>query len=243
MWIGLALVGLPSVAAAGNRPMTVEEEQEAGIVDPRRRPIPRTHRFRLGLQIDYMRLSAAFDEDTMVTQRFHWVPLQLDFAYQAQFLRYLMIRPSLALGANVANSMEAMPMTVHPQLYFGYQGGLVGAALGYGFWTPPIQNKDARSEVRGGLGQPVIINNHQIGAELSFTTRVHQRRKQAPGAGELSIQLRISGVNSRTMHFNLDKRRWRAMFSFNLGWYFGDGRRAKQRRVERQRARSLEGTQ
>jgi hypothetical protein len=237
-----ALVGvLPSTASAGNRPMTKEEEEEAGIIDPRRRPIPRTHRFRLGFEIDYIRLSAAYDEDSGETQRFHWLPLQLDFAYQAQFLKYLMIRPSLAIGANVANSIEAMPLTVHPQLHFGYQGGLFGAAFGYGWFTPPIQRKDARSEIRGGLGQPIITNNHHIGIELSFTTRIHPRRPQAPGAGELSFQIRVGGVNSRTQHFDLNARRWRMIVMFNAGWYFGDGRRARQRRAQRQRERALEG--
>jgi hypothetical protein len=240
--LAACVAAIPNIAAAGNRPMTIEEEQEAGIVDPRRRPAPRTHRARLGLQIDYIRLSAAFDEDTGETQRFHWLPLQLGVAYQAQFLRYMMIRPSLAFGVNVANSIEAMPMTIHPQLHFGYQGGLFGAALGYGWFTPPIQRKDARSAVRGGLGQPVITNNHHIGVEFSFTTRIHQRRKQAPGAGELSFQVGIAGVNSRTQHFDLDKRRWRLMLTFNAGWYFGDGTRGRQRRAERQRARALEGT-
>jgi hypothetical protein len=132
-------------------------------------------------------------------------------------------------------------MTIHPQLHFGYQGGLVGAAIGYGWFTPPIQRKDARSEIRGGLGQPIITNNHHIGVELSFTTRIHAKRKEAPGAGELSFQLRVGGVNSRTQHFDLDKRRWRMMVTFNAGWYFGDGRRARQRREERQRQRALEG--
>jgi hypothetical protein len=194
------------------------------------------------MQIEYIRLSAALDEDTGETQRFHWLPLAVDVAYQAQFLKYMMIRPSLAFGVNVANSVEAMPLTIHPQLHFGYQGGLVGAAIGYGWFTPPLQRKDARSEIRGGLGQPVITNNHHIGVELSFTTRIHARREQAPGAGELSFQIRIAGVNSRTQHFDLDKRRWRLMVMFNAGWYFGDGRRAKKRRQQRQRERALQGS-
>jgi hypothetical protein len=189
------------------------------------------------MQIDYVRLSAAFDEETGQTQRFHWLPLQLDVAYQAQFLKYVMIRPSLAFGVNIANSVEAMPLTVHPQLHFGFQGRLVGVAFGYGFFTPPIQNKDARSETRDGLGQPLITNNHHIGLELSFTTRIHPKSKAAPGAGELSFQIRLGGVNSRTQHFDLDKRRWRMMLTFNAGWYFGDGRAAKRRREQRRRER------
>ncbi len=211
-----------------------ETEEEAGFIAPRKRPLPRKHRFRLGLQIDYLRLSSALDEDTGDVQRFHLVPLQLDFAYQARLGRYFMVRPSLAIGANVGNSQEAMPIIIHPQLFSGFQGRLVGVALGYGYFVPPVQNKDAVSEARGGLGQPVVVGNHQIGGELSFTTRVHQKRESAPGAGELSIILRLSGVNSRTLHFDVDRRRWRAMFTFNLGWYFGDGRRARARRAKRE---------
>ncbi len=208
-----------------------DELEEQGFTDPRERRLPRKHRFRLGLQTGYMRMSAAIDEDTGEVQRFHYVPLQLDFGYQARIGKYVMVRPSFAVGANVGNTLEAMPLVLHPQLFAGYQGRLVGVAAGYGFLGIPIANKDARSEVRGGLGQPIISNPHQIGAELSFTTRVHQRRDNAPGAGELSIILRLSGVRARTQHFEVDNTRWRAMFTFNLGWYFGDGRKARARRA------------
>ncbi|MEM6294647.1 MAG: hypothetical protein AAGA54_25455 [Myxococcota bacterium] len=208
-----------------------DELEEQGFTDPRLRRLPRKHRFRLGLQTGYMRMSAAIDEDTGEVQRFHFVPLQLDFGYQARIGKFVMVRPSLAVGANVGNTLEAMPLVIHPQLFAGYQGRLVGVAAGYGYLGIPITNKDAVSEIRGGLGQPIISRPHQIGAELSFTTRVHQRREHAPGAGELSIILRLSGVRARTQHFEVDNKRWRAMFTFNLGWYFGDGRKARARRA------------
>ncbi len=177
-----------------------------------------------------MRLSAAIDEDTDEVQRFEFIPLQLDFGYQRQIGRYVMVRPSLAVGGNPADTLEAMPMVIHPQLFTGYQGRLLGLAVGYGFLGTPVKNKDAVSDIRGGLGQPILRNAHHIGAEFSFTTRVHQRRASAPGAGELSILLRVAGVSGRTQHFEVDTRRWRAMFTFGLGWYFGDGRRAQARR-------------
>lgn len=228
--LGLASLGAPALAQAAPEPTA---EDGDGFYDPRERPLPRKHRFRLGVQLDYMRLSAALDEDTGEEQRFHFIPLQVDFAYQARIGRFVMVRPSLAFGGNPGNTVEAMPLIIHPQLYSGYQGRLVGVALGYGFLGAPIQNKDATSELRGGLGQPILSNAHHIGGELSFTTRVHRSRTSAPGAGELSILLRISGVNGRTRHFDIDNRRWRAMFTFGLGWYFGDGRRAAARRAQR----------
>jgi len=224
-------------ASAASEDTQAEESEEAeGFFDPRKRPLPRKHRFRLGVQLDYMRLSAAVDEEenggTGEVQRFHFIPLQLDFAYQARIGKWVMVRPSLAIGGNPGNTVEAMPLVVHPQLFSGFQGRLVGVALGYGFLGAPIKNKDAVSDIRGGLGQPILLNAHHISGELSFTTRVHRSRESAPGAGELSILLRISGVNGRTQHFDIDNRRWRAMFTFGLGWYFGDGKRARARRAQ-----------
>jgi hypothetical protein len=141
-----------------------------------------------------------------------------------------MVRPSLAFGANVGNSLEAMPIVIHPQLHTGYQGGVLGVAIGYGWFTPLVQRQDVISGVRGGLGQPLITNNHHIGGELSATTRVDR--------GALSFQLRLGGVSSRTRHFELDNRRWRFMLSFNAGWYFGDGRKQAAWRRQRERRRS-----
>ena len=234
--LGLACLGAPTLAQAAPDDASAEDPADEGFFDPRKRLLPRKHRFRLGVQLDYMRLSAAVDEESGRVQRFHFIPLQLDFAYQARIRDYLMIRPSLAIGGNPGNTLEAMPLVIHPQIYSGFQGRLVGVALGYGYLGAPIQNKDATSEIRGGLGQPILSNAHQIGGELSFTTRVHRSRDSAPGAGELSILLLVSGVNGRTRHFDIDSRRWRAMFTFGLGWYFGDGRRARARRAEQAEA-------
>lgn len=203
------------------------------FIDPRVRQPPPTHRFRLGLELGYMRLSAAIDAKTMKTQRFHYVPLLADFAYQAQFLKYLMARPSLAIGTNVGNTLEAMPMIIHPQFHTGYQGSIVGAALGFGWFHPLINRKDVISAQRGGLGEPVSLNNWHVGGEVSFTTRIDK--------GALSIILRGMGVNGRTMHFELDKRRWRFMFTFNLGWYFGDGSKQRARQAERRRSKAAQG--
>lgn len=228
-----ALVVLGSVFAAPSRvEARADDESELQtedprFVDPRKRQLPPRHRFRLGLEVGYMRLSAAVDSDTGKSQRFHFVPLTASFAYQAQFLKRAMIRPELCLGPNVTNTVEAMPFIIHPQVHVGYQGALVGAAIGYGFFAPVPARKDVTSANRGGLGQPITTNNHHIGGEISFTTRVDK--------GALSFILRAMGVNGRTQHFELNKRRWRFMFTFNIGWYFGSG--AKQRARQEQRRR------
>jgi hypothetical protein len=223
-----------ALASALGAPMLVPAEalakdpDDPTFVDPRRRQLPPTHRFRLGIEFAYMKLSSAIDADTGKKQRFHYIPMLADFAYQAQFLKYMMVRPSLAFGTNVGNTLEAMPLIIHPQLHVGYQGAMFGAAIGYGFFQPLIQRKDVVSASRGGLGEPLITNNHHIGAELSFTTRVDR--------GALSFIARFAGVNSHLQHFELDKKgkdSWRAMITLNIGWYFGDG--SKQR--ARQRAR------
>lgn len=183
--------------------------------------------------MSYLRLSSAIDADTMKTQRFHYIPMLADFAYQAQFAKFLMVRPSLAVGTNTSNTLEAMPIIINPQLHFGYQGSIVGAAFGYGFFQPVIARKDVVSNSRGGLGEPIITNNHHVGGELSFTTRVDR--------GALSIILRFAGVRSHLQHFELDKpKSWRAMFSINVGWYFGDGSKQRARQRERRAAKAAQ---
>lgn len=207
-----------------------ESELGEGIHDPRKRPPPRTHRFRLGFQMDYVRLSAAQDMETGETQRFHYLPLQLDFAYQVQLFKVLMLRPSLAIGGNPANTAEAMPAVVHPQLFGGYQGKAFGAALGYGYLHPfPVQ-KDVISLTRGGLGQPVITANHAVRVEASYTTRVHY--------GALTLALRLGGLKSHIRHYDtLDERSWRFFMGLNVGWFFGDGHRSEERQRQRQERR------
>ncbi len=221
---GAAALWVASLAAPASA--HAADDEDPTFIDPRKRQLPPTHRFRLGLQFSYMRLSSAVDADSGESQRFHYIPLLADFAYQAQLFKYMMVRPSLAFGTNVSNTLESMPVIIHPQLHVGYQGALVGAAFGYGFFQPVVARKDVVSNSRGGLGEPIITNNHHIGGELSFTTRVDR--------GALSVILRFAGVRSRLQHFDLDKpKSWRAMFTLNVGWYFGDG--SKQR--ARQRAR------
>jgi hypothetical protein len=229
------LVARPAAATlegSASSEASAAEAEADGTYDPSKRPPPRPHRFRLGFQMDYVRLSAAVDDEG-TTQRFHYLPLQLDFAYQAQLFKIWMVRPSLALGANPANTVEAMPAVVQPQLFTGYQGAGFGVALGYGYLHPFPVRKDVISDTRGGLGQPVITANHAVRGEVSYTTRVDR--------GALSFALRLGGLKSHIRHYELDERSWRFMLGLHVGWYFGDGRRAaerEQQRAERRRERS-----
>lgn len=218
----------PVTAPVTTRADAFAEPLGPGVYDPRKRQPPRTHRFRLGFQIDYVRLSAAQDQDGTV-QRFHYLPLQLDFAYQVQLFKVLMLRPSLALGANPANTLESMPAVVHAQIFGGYQGKGFGAALGYGYMHPFPAQKDLISNTRGGLGQPIITANHAVRVELSYTTRVDR--------GALSFAVRIGGLKSHIQHYELDSRSWRFFPGLNVGWYFGDGHKSREREQERAQQR------
>lgn len=225
---------LPSAARAGSDASTESDsaaessELGPGVADPRRRRLPRRHRFRMAFQLDYVRLSAAVDDDG-VTQRFHYLPLQLDFAYQLQFLRWFMLRPSIAVGANPANTAEAMPAVIHPQIFGGFSGKAFGVGLGYGYLHPFPTTANVISDTRGGLGQPIITANHAVRGELSYTTRVDR--------GALSFGLRLGGVKSHIQHYELDERGWRFMFGTTISWYFGDGRRSRERQQQRESTR------
>lgn len=220
-------------ASTSSESSAEESELGPGIYDPRKRSPPRKHRFRLGFQMDYVRLSAAVDPDTGETQRFHYLPLQLDFAYQVQLFKVMMLRPSLAIGGNPANTAESMPAVVHPQLFAGWQGKGFGVALGYGYLHPFPVRKDVISNTRGGLGEPVITANHAVRGELSYTTRV--------STGALSFALRLGGLKSHIRHYDLDERSWRFFVGLNVGWYFGDGHRAAERERQREDRRRERG--
>ncbi len=244
--VGLGVAGSASASVPTDAPITADAQDETaatdvelpadfeleelgpGVADPRRRRPPRTHRFRLAFQMDHVRLSAAVDDEGM-TQRFHYLPLQLDFGYQVQLFKVMMLRPSIAFGANPGNTVEAMPAVVHPQIFGGFQGKAFGLALGYGYMHPFPSRKDVISDTRGGLGQPIITANHALRAELSFTTRVDR--------GALGFGLRLGGLKSHIQHYDLDERSWRFFWGLQIAWYFGDGTKSEERQRERQRAR------
>jgi hypothetical protein len=228
----LAALALPATASAAGPKKEFDESE--GFEDPRKRDLPRTHRFRLALDMQYIRLTKAADEDGN-SQRFHYAPLMLDVAYQAQFAKYLMARIAFAFGGNVANSRNAMPLVILPKAYFGFQGKMFGLAANYGFMYPFPQipnNTDGRSQ---SLGQPVISNNHVIGGEASFTSRVDRVA--------LTLAIGAAAVRSQLTHYDLSGTRWNPMFTLSFGTYF-DGsiirarRGAKGKRFDKGRMRT-----
>ncbi len=220
----LAALALPATALADPKKPFDESE---GFLDPRDRKRPRTHRFRLALDSYYIRLTQASDGEGN-TQRFHFSPLMIDLGYQAQFAKVLMARIAFAVGGNVANSRNAMPIVIMPKAYLGYQGKMFGLAANYGFMYPFPQRPNATDGRSASLGQPVIANNHAVGGEASFSTRVDR----------VALTFAVGGaaVNSILAHYDLGGPRWYPMLSFSLGAYFdGTILRSKRGGDERRR--------
>ena len=220
--VALALAGLAGIAPQGAlaRGASRAELERAGLTDPRVRTMPATHRLRLSLLSDYVRASAALGKDGTTT-RFHFATLMIDVAYQAQILKWAMIRPSVAIGGNVANSRQAMPLAFQPGLFAGYQGALLGVAAGYTYILPfpAVANV---TNGHGGLPQPVIYNQHALQLEASVTTRVDR--------GALNFAIRVGAVNYHLVHLDLDKKRWSGMLTLSAGWFFDLGARRRKNR-------------
>lgn len=199
--------------------MTTAQLAEEGIDDPRARSLPRRHRFRLALMADYVRATKACNGSGTRCTRFHYAPLLLDFAYQLQFLRYAMLRPSLGIGANVGNSRNAMPIAVQPGLHAGYQGSFLGVAFGYSYVLAFPSNANANNG-RGGIGQPAYWNNHVVAGEVSVTTKIDR--------GALNLGLRVGGMKSSLTHFDIAEVRWSPIVTITAGWFFGPRRRTSR---------------
>jgi hypothetical protein len=199
-----------------------------GERDPRVRNRPRTHRFRLALTAHWVRLTQTQNPDTGEFERFHYAPMYLDLAYQAQFLKYVMVRLAVGVGGNVANSRNAMPLSVFPQAYLGYQGKIVGVALGYGFdWTiPPVF--DAKASTKYALEQPVITRNHVVMGELSATSRIDRVA--------LTFSFSVGGIQSDLSHFNTYNRKWRPYLGFGFGAFFDGSKRREKKALKKAEA-------
>ena len=220
MRLALAALALTVLAPAGAqaRRATKAELAGAGLTDPRTRPTPPTHRLRLSLLSDYIRASAALGRDGQIT-RFHYASLMLDLAYQVQVFRYAMIRPSFAIGGNVANSRHAMPAAIQPGLFAGYQGAFLGVAVGYSF-LKAFPEIIGTNNGHGGPTQPVLINNHLLQGEASLTTRVDR--------GALVFAVRFGGAKSHLIHLDIDKKRWSGVLTLSAGWFFDLGARRRR---------------
>jgi hypothetical protein len=215
--VALALLVLVPGSAHARR-ATRAELAAAGLTDPRTRPEPPRHRLRLAFLSDYVRASAALGRDGKIT-RFHYAPLMIDVAYQVQVFRWAMIRPSFAIGGNVANSRQAMPGAIQPGLFVGYQGALLGIAGGYTF-LKAFPEIIPVNDGHGGPTQPVLRNNHAIQGELSLTTRVDR--------GALNFAVRFGGVKSYLEHLDIKKDRWSSMLTLSAGWFFDLGARRRR---------------
>ncbi len=209
-------LALPGEAFARNKRPNAAELADQGIDDPRLRNLPRRHRFRLALMTDYVRATKACNVDGSQCTRFHYAPLLLDFAYQLQFLRYAMVRPSLGLGGNVGNNRNAVPVAIQPAIHAGYQGSFLGVAFGYSYIFAFPANANATG-IRGGVGQPVLWNNHAIAGEVSVTSKIDR--------GALNFGLRVGGMRTHLMHFDIDRVRWFTVVTATAGWFFGPRKR------------------
>ncbi len=222
---GALLLGAPRTAEAKRARVSKQQLSDAGIDDPRARELPTRHRLRLVLHADYTRLSKACDGNAMCT-RFQYAPLMLDFGYQLQFLKYLMFRPSIAAGANVANSRNAMPAVIKPALKAGFQHKLFGIAFGYSYSWPVPARVDATGKAVQ-IGQPVLWNQHAFDTELSFTSRLDRTA--------ITFAVTLSAVNANLLHFDLDKTRWFFRLGLTGGVFFDVGKNRKKKKSKRRR--------
>jgi hypothetical protein len=217
-----ALIG-PPIYAKRARDRTFGTEY--GERDPRVRERPHTHRFRLAIHSQYIRLPQAANTNTGTTTRFHFAPLMLDLAYQAQFLKYVMVRIAVAAGGNVSNVRHAMPGVVYPQGYVGYQGKIVGVAFGYGFiWTIPPNFDAIDPSDPNALKQPVITRNNVVMGEFSATSKIDRVA--------MTFSLAIGGVQSDLSHYDVVNRKWRFYLGLQAGMYF-DGTIRKERKARK----------
>ncbi|MCA9682600.1 MAG: hypothetical protein KC457_10425 [Myxococcales bacterium] len=213
---------LPPIQAARGKAKPFDTSH--GEVDPRVKKVPRTHRFRLALHAHWVRLTRTQNPTTGEFERFHYAPMHIDLAYQAQFLKWVMVRVAVGIGANVANSRNSMPVSVFPQAFAGYQGKTAGVAFGYGFdWTiPPIDGASSPSS-SFSLEQPVIRRNHVVMGEVSVTSRIDRVA--------LTFALNIGGMKSRLTHFAEANNRFRLYLGLSAGAFFdGTIRREKKAR-------------
>jgi hypothetical protein len=216
----------PTILAKRARDRTFDTSM--GERDPRVRSRPRTHRFRLALTSHWVRLSQAQDVNTGEFRRFHYAPIYLDLAYQAQFLKYVMVRLAVGVGGNVANTRAAMPVSVFPQGYVGYQGKIAGVAFGYGFdWTIP-PNFRVSANPSDPLLQPVITRNHVVMGELSATSRIDRVA--------LTFSFSVGGIQSELSHYDTQNRKWRPYLGFGFGAYFDGTKRREKKALKKAEA-------
>jgi hypothetical protein len=219
----VTMIAPPPVIAKRQRDRTFDSSM--GERDPRVRQRPRTHRFRLAIHAQWVRLTNTTNIETGETTRFHYAPLMLDLGYQAQFLKYVMVRLAVAVGGNVANSRHGMPISVLPQFYVGYQGKVVGLAFGYAFdWTIPPTFDAVDPAVKDALREPVITRNHVVTGELSATSKIDKVA--------MTFSLALGGMQSDLSHYDTTNRKWRFYMGLQAGVFF-DGTRRREKKARK----------
>lgn len=215
--VALALAAGVAAPASAARPTRAQLASD-GLDDPRARDMPARHRLRFSVFSDYVRASQACNSQGRC-QRFHFAPLLLDIAYQAQIFRHVMIRPSVGIGGNVGNTRNAMPIIFQQNIFAGYQGDILGVAAGYSHILPFPTTVNA-SDGHMGLAQPAFIGNHVVSGEVSVTSRLD-------GRSSIFFALRVGGMATHLRHLDIDKHRWFAILGFNVGWFI-DLRRGRR---------------
>lgn len=218
-----ALIG-PPIYAKRSRDRSFDTS--FGERDPRVQKLPRTHRFRLAFHAQWVRLTQTPNPNTGETDRFQFAPLLLDLGYQAQFLKFMMVRLALAAGGNVANTRHAMPLVVFPQAHVGFQHKVIGLAFGYGYDITIPPSYGVRDPARStSLQQPVIVRNHVIKGEISATSRIDRVA--------MTFALNLGGVRSDLTHFETQNRKWRFFLGLQAGVFF-DGTIRRERKARKQ---------
>ncbi|MEE9386021.1 MAG: hypothetical protein V3V08_21635 [Nannocystaceae bacterium] len=213
-------IGTPYAAAA--------DLEDEGFIDPTRRSLPRRHRLRVATRSNWvsMRRVRSDENGRAKMVRMHLATVMLDLGYQLQFFKYLMARPAIALGPNLANSRHSMPWMVAPQFHLGIQGGLasISAAYSYLFPFPAIIN--ATSGLNGAPIEPVMWKNHAVLGEVAFSSRIDRLALTfAAGAGAVHTEYSHGAL--------VDHKEWRLAFTASVGVYLdGTIRREQVKRLQ-----------
>ena len=206
-----------------------------GFTDPRRPALPRAHRFRFTLESGFIGLTKVVDPATGTPVQFHFAPLMLGLMYQLQFLKLMSLRVGTNLGYNVANSRSAMPVVINPRLWLGVQARRVGIHGGYGYLLIVPGQANATSS-RSDLEQPLLKQPHQVGGELSFTSRMDR----FAFTGSVGVQ----AVLTQICHLSLDcandpsqTKRIYPMVTFGVGVFFDGSIKRAKAKASREKAK------
>ncbi len=227
-YVGASLLLLPGTSSADEptpraRGKRSFDESE-GFEDPRRAPLPKKHRFRLGLEAFWLRPPAACSDTTC--QDFDFAPLMLSLAYQAQYAKILSTRLSFLVGPNVANTRNAMPVALGLRGQTGYQGRFFGLMAGYAY-LPPLPPVVGVTDGTSDFIQPALFHIHNIGLEASVTSRVDRVA--------VSFILGFGMSRFRLEHYENNTIKWKPTLNLGLAFFFDGSRRGAKAQEKRKR--------